>query len=371
MRMLFVFTLCLTVACHAQEATPTPGRVNLKNLYDRQDWYGLRTASQHEHLPLFYKAAIEVAFDRFAAAEKDLKKVESVNTGDQLYEALGMSVNLYFRHGRYHEALNQLRRMSGQKPDAEDVKQTLPLLQALSEAPNQSTIRCEVSTVDAHMVQGNLFVPTRIGDVAADFIVDSGANFSLMSYSEAERLGLKIFDSKASMGDSSGTRIGMKIANAPDLEIGGLHIKNVRFGLIPDSQEPFIDLPVGHRGILGISVVLAMRTIRWTSTGAFTSCIQSSAPTEPNIFFNGMSPVARASYDGHSLFLPIDTGAIRTDLDPPFAAKFPDLVSTTGRKEQHRITGVGGSTNYEAVELPSLAMEIGGTRCTWLPHTCF
>ena len=364
MRLLLTPLLLLTLALLASSQAQTAGvqlpSKDLQTLYNRHDWHSLREASRHQNVPLFYRAAVEAAFDDYVQAEKDLKAIEKNGTVDQQYEALEMSVNLHFRHGFYREALDELHLMLKERPQAEDVRRTIPLLKALSSNPDQTTVRCRTSTIPAHMEQGNLFVPVQIKNSSAQFILDSGANFSLMSFSEAKRLGLGVEESQASVGDASGTKIGMKVANAPDLKIGGLHLRNVRFGVVPDSQEPFVDLPAGNRAILGIPVLLSMRALRWTAAGTFTSCFKTSEHQEPNVSFVGMFPVTQIWFQNKSLSFTIDMGAIRTDLDPSFATDFPKLISDFGQKEQHRITGVGGTTSYDAVLLPSLVLDIGG-----------
>ena len=64
----------------------------------------------------------------------------------------------------------------------------------------------------------------------------------------------------------------------------------------------------------------------------------------------------------------LDTGAQNTVLYSSFVKQFPDIQerSTT---EQHRITGVGGSTSIKSFTLPSLEFRLAGVDLALKPAT--
>lgn len=55
----------------------------------------------------------------------------------------------------------------------------------------------------------------------------------------------------------------------------------------------------------------------------------------------------------------MDTGASTTDLYPPFATTFAELIRAYGKKESHRMMGVGGVENIDAAVLPIVDFKIG------------
>jgi hypothetical protein len=59
-----------------------------------------------------------------------------------------------------------------------------------------------------------------------------------------------------------GGTIGLRVAIVENFAIGGLRLKNAAFAVLPDSQEPFKDLPDGSRGLIGIPVLLAMEAFQ-------------------------------------------------------------------------------------------------------------
>jgi hypothetical protein len=95
----------------------------------------------------------------------------------------------------------------------------------------------------------------------ATYILDTGANISMMSESEAKRLGLAVHETTTKMSDVHGTPSAIRLGEAPDLRIGRIHLKNVAFAISPEGNVPFVHLPNAHKGILGIPVLLALASL--------------------------------------------------------------------------------------------------------------
>jgi predicted aspartyl protease len=120
------------------------------------------------------------------------------------------------------------------------------------------------------MQVGNLFVPVTVNGKTANYIVDTGADFSLMSKGEPKRLSLKVIEAPGSSTvDSSGTSVGFRLALADRLSVGEFELRNVVFLVARDDQQPFVDLPADSHGVPGIPVVVAFETLRWSADGRF------------------------------------------------------------------------------------------------------
>jgi len=184
----------------------------------------------------------------------------------------------------------------------------------------------------------------------------------LMSESEARRLGLEILDTTTQMGSVTAQHFGARIAVVKDLVVGGLHLQNVAFDVLPDAQEPFVDSPEEQRGILGIPVLLAMQTLRWEPNGSFSFGFRTKRENRhlSNLAFDGPMPVTQVGVEDKKLEFSLDTGETHSILYAPFAKEFPELLKTLGHKESHKLTGVAGSANYDAVVLPSVTLTLGG-----------
>jgi predicted aspartyl protease len=216
-------------------------------------------------------------------------------------------------------------------------------------------------------------VPLKIDGKDAEYFFDTGAGISVLGQSEARRLGLVVKPVSGKMGEASGTDVGgLQLTVASDLIIGGLHLKNVPFIVLADGGEPWIHMPRKRRGIIGLPVLLAMQTVRWTPSGSFEFAFQAGdlKPSVSNMLFHNSNPVIQVTVEGKHLNFTLDTGAVDTDLNPSFANALPDLLKT-GQAEHRSIEGLGGSNNYDSVLLSSVTFEIGGQSPTLKPAHVF
>jgi len=232
----------------------------------------------------------------------------------------------------------------------------------LGQYPEQSVATRQQSTIHYRMKAGNLFVPVSIRGRAGSFIVDTGANFSLMSESEARRLGLAILEGGASVRDITGGTIGARTTLVDELQIGATRLRHVAFLVVSDQQQPFVDLVPDERGVLGIPVLLAFEALRWSTDGAFEIAVPTPQRhrREANLCFDGAIPVTEARFGGRRITLHLDTGAIGTQLWPRFATDFAMFLNRSGVSGTRRVTGVGHSADVASITVPELTLRIGG-----------
>lgn len=114
----------------------------------------------------------------------------------------------------------------------------------------------------------------------------------------------------------TGAPVSVRVAVVDNLSIGHIQLANVAFLVYPDQQPPFDELPAGERGILGIPVILALETIRWTSDATFTVGwpTKGGGTGQANLCFEGAFPVVQIGFRHSLLDFTVDTGAQNTDL---------------------------------------------------------
>ena len=120
--------------------------------------------------------------------------------------------SLYHRSAEFSRALAEIDALLSGDSDNDSLKSARGLFAALAQHSDQSVARRQRSTIRYRMNAGNLFVPISIRGRAGSYIVDTGANFSVMSESEAKRLGLAIHEGGASVTDITGGTIGARTA---------------------------------------------------------------------------------------------------------------------------------------------------------------
>ena len=144
----------------------------------------------------------------------------------------------------------------------------LPIATALNELPPMTVTAMRPSTLQIE--PDSTFLPLKLDGKEAEFFFDTGAGISVLGESEAKELGLVAKTVDGKMGEASGQGVtGLRIALVADLVIGGLHLRNVPFIVIADTGEPWNQFPQRRRGIIGLPVLLAMHTLRWTRKGSF------------------------------------------------------------------------------------------------------
>jgi hypothetical protein len=104
-----------------------------------------------------------------------------------------------------------------------------------------------------------------------------------------------------------------------------------------------------------------MHTLRWTPKGRFDFGFPAQALNVGtcNMLFHNSNPVINVVAKSKHLDFTLDTGAVDTDLNPPFAKSLPSLMKS-GTPENRSIEGLGGSTNGSSILLPSVTFEISG-----------
>jgi hypothetical protein len=154
-----------------------------------------------------------------------------------------------------------------------------------------------------------------------------------------------------------------------DLGIGGMHFAHVAFTVVPDSYPPFDELPAGKRGIIGMPVLIAMKNQRWSAAKkTFEFNFPAALVTKPiqNLALEQTSTFVQVKYKNTPLLMSLDTGAQLTYLYPAFTTALPAVVAA-GKKETKKVTGVGGSSDFDSTLLDSVTLTIGGRDVTLKP----
>jgi clan AA aspartic protease (TIGR02281 family) len=115
------------------------------------------------------------------------------------------------------------------------------LLSSFGRYADLAVVSRRASSVPYERAAGPLLIPVSINGGTARYILDTGANFSVISESEAKRLGLKTSEVHAhNLGDSTGTGFSLgKVAVADRMEIGNSRLKNVPFMVVGDDLDAF------------------------------------------------------------------------------------------------------------------------------------
>ena len=322
--------------------------VDLKALYEAHSWFELREAIAAGDAPALYKGAVAAAFNKTAEAEEIFRSIlATAPDSDDAVSAAEWLSYMYLRAGRYQESAS----------GTEDESGWTPMLRSL---PDQSVDRFEPSRLHSRRYSHRIMIPVNVAGKASELFLDSDANFSFLSESEARRLGLAVRETGIEVHGVTGERAGVRIAMADTLAIGGIQLRHVAFLVMDDKEPIFSNLAVDQQGALGIPVLLALRTLKLSRDVLEVGFPATNGEKSSEMCFDGADLVALVQFEQQRLPVVFDTGAVRTELWPPFAKKFPNAVGGLSKTGWISEAGFGGTSRLKGTVFPELRLSVGG-----------
>jgi predicted aspartyl protease len=346
---LLFFAFCNTV--RADEA-------NLRSLYDGHRWFDLRDAVAKGSAAVFYQGVVACVFNDLRRCEKEMAAVVKANPqSDEAVKAHKHLASAYLVHGKYREVLAQINAILAVRPGDSDAANDRSLMTTLAEFPDQEVVHRDDSTLDIQEAG----LPFSINGVQATYWFDTGANYSVMTESEARRFGLTAREVSTKMGVSTGAKVDFQVAVADEVSFGSFRLRHVAFLVVRDDQPPFNESPDGSRGLIGMPVLMAFQRFVWANrTFEIGTKSLGKNVLRAKLCFDENDPVTEIRFENRTLTFVLDTGATNTDLFPPFAAAFPELISKATRTDSYKTEGVGSVKYINAAILPSVRFSIGG-----------
>jgi hypothetical protein len=336
-------------------------RAEFKSLYQAHQWAELRDAVRSQKSPPVYRGIVAAVYGDDRRAEPILKGVIAAEPrSEDAYEAYEWLTHIYLRTGQYHQLIANMEARWEAFPKKSELLNEQAAMAGFRGLPDQlvSKPRCSKLPHEA----GEIFIPVAINKIPSTYFFDTGAWVNCMSESEAARLGLAIHDAAGSLSQAAGARIGFRTAVAPELTVGEIRFKNVSFAVFRDDQEPWSDLASGRKGLLGIPILLGLRTLRWSQDGTLEIGAKAGALRDDrtNLFFDDDHLAIAGSLGSSRVLATLDTGAEGTDLYEAFSKTFAALTDG-GKKDVTEVRGVGHAENFDSITLPELKFQIGGT----------
>ena len=279
---------------------------------------------------------------------------------------------LYLRAGRTADAGRLIDDILRVAPERSDIRNARLMFGAFSDRQNQrvqfrrGTFPCDVSD--------GVRMPLSVNGQPVSWLLDTGANITLLSEAEARRVGLVVRDSTGEVADLAGGTATVRTAEIGRIVIGETELRNVPAIVLPESQPPWVELPPGQQGVIGLPVAVALQSIRWTKSGMceIGRAASREAANRSNLAFDQFNLLARVESEGRPLDFLFDTGNGReTQLWERFARDFPLLLKERGSKGTIRITQIGGSNEREVTVVPEVRLRVGGFDTLLRPANIF
>ena len=294
-------------------------------------------------------------------AEQLLKAIiQAAPRAPEANQAYLLLSRIFGRAARYKSLARNLDRWRKNFPASAEMRDQQKDIEQFRGLPDQSN---EPPRPVQLKHDGDLWFQVSINGKPGRYLFDTGADVSILTESEARRLGLKLRKGSVHIGDSSGIGFNARTAVASEVMVGTTRFKNVSFIVIPDPDSTDGPPP---GGIIGLPVILGMRSIRWNKSGTADFAAPDETPVERNLTFFRNKPILRAVVENRPVFFALDSGAETTDLNTRFAEEFASLL-TNAKRDEASIIGAGGTAKFEARKLDSLPLLLGNRPVTLSP----
>ncbi|MCC7159580.1 MAG: aspartyl protease family protein [Ignavibacteria bacterium] len=207
---------------------------------------------------------------------------------------------------------------------------------------------------------GLMNIPVTMNKISTDFIFDTGANFSVVTKSYAEKLKMIFLKGKIKVGSVTGGKVDSELAYAEEMLIGNMIFKNVLFLVLPDESLSFAGGLYTIDGIIGLPVIREMKEVHIMDNAVYVPKIAEKKEIN-NLVMDGFIPVINVVTGNDTLPFTFDTGARSTLLYKPYFEKFKADVTAKYKQEEIEVGGAGGTKKVKGYKLNNISLNIAGS----------
>ena len=213
---------------------------------------------------------------------------------------------------------------------------------------------------------GSRMVELTVNGVHELWLLDTGANQTLVTQSLAKRLGLTPLPGEAPIGSGlTGRTSSVQAAVLPALNLGGATLSNVAIVIIDDANLRIGSGPDAYQinAILGYPIFKALGVITFTRDEFRAGDAAEKDIRGVRMYMRGLTPAIECEVEGQPLIFTFDTGASNTDLSVRYYEQFR---TQAGSWEKHtgESGGAGGSIKHDIYVQPRVVMKVGAATIT-------
>lgn len=204
-----------------------------------------------------------------------------------------------------------------------------------------------------------LGIPVVVNGKTYDFILDTGASFTMISQDLANDMGVKIIGDPVFVGGGESTGGYGQRAFIENMNVGPVSFKNV---IAFVSENPTDDDPLKVDAVLGMDFIERAGELQ-IDLAAMTLTIPAQPTVMPasgrNIILERNIPVVETTAaNGNRYTFILDTGASGANLSDLWFAKNAEVAAALPVETQN-VWGHGGAVQLEIVKIPEYKLTIG------------
>jgi predicted aspartyl protease len=218
----------------------------------------------------------------------------------------------------------------------------------------------------SHNPIGSRVAELVVNGVRAPWLLDTGANQSLVSRTFAERLGVTPLQGTAPVGSGlTGRRSSVRAAVLPKMQIGGATLANVVLLVVDDENLRIGSGADGYQidAVLGYPILKALAVVTFTRDEFLAGEAAEANGRGVRMYMRGLTPAIECQVEGRPLLFTLDTGASSTDLSVRYYELFR---ANAGSWKTHVVesAGAGGSSKHDVYIQPRLVIDVGTSTVT-------
>ena len=250
-----------------------------------------------------------------------------------------------FEYAKADEVYNELRtEYSKRLPAAErqSLKDDGKTVHLLTDAPPQTVEVHGAFSIPTHLSDlGTIESDIAVNGVTKSWILDTGANYSVLTESAAKQMGLKLSEQAAQTQGASGAENPLHVAVVPEMKMGSAVVRNFVVLVLPD-QLLLVPLSKGKHqieAILGYPVLSALGQLTFTSNEVKVDTGGDASGAV--MYMQELNPLVERRVNDHPMLLFFDTGASSTALTARYYNQYrPEFADV--KPGRRGVAGAGG-----------------------------
>jgi predicted aspartyl protease len=287
-------------------------------------------------------------------------------TGTETRIGLTALADCYVKQFRYRDAeetFDRILRLNGlSASQTKDVLESRQLMVLLHDAPAQTVSpggAFEIPVVRNKI--GLMEVPVTVAGQNRSWIFDTGANFSLVTRSVAEKLQLKLSAERAFVTRTGGVTVSTQTAIIPDLRVGRAEFHNVVVLVVDDSDFYIPQLGFQLQEFLGYPVISALQRLSFAPGRLRVLPEATEQAGITTLWLEGLTPLIALKVDDREELFVLDLGARHSYLSRHYFDRHPDYFAgkTAGSM---MFGGAGPAQAVSAYSMAAVTFQLGAAQ---------
>lgn len=373
-RSVVLFLVFASISCTGvkKDALTASQQQELQSNYQSKQYFDLRDNLQQYQgissvMLSFYRGISDNKFNRLDASIGYLNSFirqwkDSMNDNFLIdaYKTLGDGYSKTFQYRKAAEIYRKiLEKFEGQldTEHIKDIRNYVRMFSALTEVPPQ-TLEIQGNT-EIQSVDGG-YLPLRINGHDMRLGPDTGADYSCIIRSLAEKVHMRIIDAGVDILNVAGQTVKADFGVASEVEIGYAVLRNVVFLVFEDKDMFIPEANFQIEGVVGFPVFAMLEEVGFHRNGVFSVPEKPRHFSDQNMCLDELQPMIAGFYKGRRHTFCLDTGAGRSVLYPPFLKIYEDVLKRNYPLESERVQGFGGYREIPAYIMQDVIISFAG-----------